>query len=132
MNIESNFEFLDNGEIRGTDYQGRGRQTIRICNLNRDNLLFHRQRVIDIYFSNLKKLLDAYFKSVISKQQLKYFLITGFLKIQINSKPNKPFSALSKYIQNNFNSIIVPLFPTPKQRLIVQKSYREFQNGTLV
>lgn len=131
-NISDNFDFFENGRMRGIDHQGRGRQTIRICNLNRENLLFHRQKIVDTCFRSLNNLLDDYFKTKISKQQLQYFLIREFLQIQINSKSNKPFSALSKYIQNHFNSIIVPLFQTPKQRLIVERAYRKFQDGTLL
>jgi uncharacterized protein (TIGR02646 family) len=132
VSIESNFEFLDNGVMRGTDHQGRGRQTIRTCNLNRDNLLKLRQTIIDGYFKRIKNQLKLYLDNEMSFQLLKKQLLLIFLKIQISCKAETPFSALSKYIQNHFNLIIVPLFPTPKQRLIVQNAYRKFQNGTLV
>lgn len=131
-NIDNAFEFFDNGAMRGNDHQGRGRQTIRICNLNRDNLLQGRQEIIDDYFGRIRNQLNLYFDNSMNYEVLKTQLLFIFLKIQLNSKPNKKFSALSKYIQNNFNSIIVPLFPTPKQRLIVQNAYRKFQNGTLI
>lgn len=132
VNIENAFEFLDNRAMKGVDYQGRGRQTIRICNLNRDNLLKNRQDIIDDYFGDIRTQLDFYFKNNMDYELLKKQLILIFLKIKINSNPEKKFSALSRYIQNNFNLIIVPLFPTPKQRLIVQNAYRHFQNGTLL
>lgn len=131
-NVEDNFEFLINGAMRGVDYQGRGRQTIRICNLNRDNLLAVRQVIIDDYFGQISNQLNLYFENSMNYELLKKQLLLIFLKIKINSKPEKKFSALSKYIQQHFNSIIVPLFPTPKQRLIIQNAYRQFQNGTLI
>jgi hypothetical protein len=131
-NIDANFEFLYNGTMRGTDYQGRGRQTIIICNLNRENLLFLRQEIIDAYFGRISNQLNLYFNKNMEFELFKKQLLIIFLKIQINSGPNKKFSALSKYIQRNFNLIIVPLFPTSKQRSIVQNAYRQFQNGTLL
>jgi hypothetical protein len=131
-NIDANFEFLYNGTMRGTDDQGRGRRTIRICNLNRENLLFLRQEIIDAYFGRISNQLNLYFNKNMEFELFKKQLLIIFLKIQINSEPNKNFSALSKYIQRNFNLIIVPLFPTSKQRSIVQNAYRQFQNGTLL
>jgi len=130
-NIAGSFEFFDNGAMRGTDHQGRGRQTIRICNLNRDNLKYRRQEIIDSYFYRITEQLEEYFGNG-NFHLLKRQLLRIFLQIQINSAPNKKFSALSKYIQHHFNTVIVPLFPTPKQRLIVQNAYRKFQNKTLI
>jgi hypothetical protein len=132
VDIDTNFEFFKNGEIQGVDILGRGNETIRICNLNRANLLEKRQRIIDDYFYTISEYLDDYFKSIISLEQFQHFLIRAFSKIGINSDTTKPFSTVSKYIQNNFDIIIVPLFPTPKQRLIIQNAYRQFQNKTLI
>lgn len=129
---ETAFEFRDNGAIRGIDHLGRGRQTVKICNLNRTNLLEARQSVIDNYYEIISTTLKFYFDNIIDYNAFKNILNLLFKKIKINTKPEKKFSLLSIFIENNFDEIIIPLLETPKQQLIVKRAYRQFQNGTLI
>jgi uncharacterized protein (TIGR02646 family) len=129
---ETAFEFKKNGAIRGIDHLGRGRQTVKICNLNRENLIYRRQKIIDSYRNKIKKTLNDYLKGEITTKKLKVDLLHFFLEIQVNSKIDKEFSLVSKYIQDSFDSIIPPLLPTPKQQLIAKRAYRQFKNKTLL
>jgi uncharacterized protein (TIGR02646 family) len=128
---ETAFEFKTNGAIRGIDHLGRGRRTVKICNLNRTNLLLARQEVIDFYYETIYNSLKLYFEGNITFNALKRMLLFLFLKVEINTEPNKKFSLLSIFIKDHFDKIIVPLFETPKQRLIVKRAYRQFKNKTL-
>ncbi len=128
---ETAFEFKINGAIRGIDHLGRGRQTARICDLNRENLKYRRQIIIDDYKKCISESLDDYFDGTINERSFRKKLLFVFLKIRINSQPNKEFSLVSKYIESDFDQIIPPLLPTPKQRLIIINAYRRFKNNTL-
>ncbi len=127
-----NFEIDKNKNginIIGSDNEGRGKKTIEICSLNRNNgedsgLTFHRQKnIIDNLieqFDNISELLYG------NEKDQKYFIkitLKIFKKLKEKSENKKlEHTLLRKYIissENNFEKIVCPYIEKRMQKYIL-------------
>ncbi len=54
------FKFYSNGKIEGADAKGRGEKTKEICDLNRDNLCYRRQKLLDDQVEAIERVLKLF------------------------------------------------------------------------
>jgi uncharacterized protein (TIGR02646 family) len=66
------FKFQFDGEMIGVT--NKGKKTIEICRLNREELKIARQRILDKFLGELKEVLLAYELKIIDSTGLKYFI----------------------------------------------------------
>lgn len=123
------FKFYGNGDLEGTDPEGRGEKTIEICYLKRQNLLLRRQKlVIDPIRDSIHYVLNLQFEGVFKNEAgFKRALEMVFEKMVEMQRPDQPFSLLAIYIFEHFNEIIVPELPTPAQRTAVSAAFANFR-----
>lgn len=110
------FKFYDNGDIEGIDHHGRGRKTIDICDLRRQNLLLRRQKlVIDPILKSILSVLALWAKGrFINNNAFKETLSEVFMEIALRQRADQPFSLLAKYIYDHFDEIIIPVIKKHK------------------
>lgn len=129
------FETANDGigvSIKGKDPTGRGEQTIKICNLNRDYLRLERKA----FFCDIAGLINNFFKSYmdgrLNESELIECLNKLFDQLFDNAKNEKlPHTLLRKYAVsdiNAFQNIIVVNVATEIHTLIVQAFLNYKQN----
>ena len=120
------FTFTKNGSIRGIDGNDRGRKTIEICDLNRENLKYRRQKILDNLVEQIEDILMLFLEERINSTNLKIALRNVFVKIENRCMPQNEFSLFTTYIKEHFNTMVLPLLNTPKQRTAVANAYQLF------
>lgn len=125
------FQFSNNGMIEGIDSQGRGEKTIAICNLNRQNLLELRQRlIIDDLLFFIRTGLDVFLQGqVLNEERLNIYLIPIFQRLKEKREPKEPFSLMAIYVYEHFDELIVPLMPTPEQGEAISAAFANFKTA---
>ena len=124
------FAFSNKGKMKGVDKEGRGKATIKICNLNRRNLIFRRQKYFDEYLWRIKDALDLFRRNIINNDVLLQFLKITFLRMEKWNSPNQEYSLFGKYAIENFSKIALPLLPK-EYRATVKEAHQRFITGTL-
>jgi len=125
------FELDPRGEgirLEGIDKDGRGKKTIEICVLNRQELRLERvENVISPFKVAIECVFGLLESGSISMDAFKFQVL---LQIQIlfegAMKENSTHTYLRKYIvknTQNFESIVIP-FLTPKIRIIVLEAFK--------
>lgn len=127
---EQFFSFNNKGEIKGIDTDERGKMTIKICNLNRENLKYRRQKALDVYVNSIRDILLVFNSYVIDSEGLKAFLKHTFNRLKSWQSASEEFSLYGKYAYEHFDKIIVPLLPAAYRRT-VKEAFRLFKNGQL-
>jgi len=79
------FKFQFDGEMIGVT--NKGKKTIEICRLNREELKIARQRILDKFLGELKEVLLAYELKIIDNTGLKYFIKKILQKIKYLQSP---------------------------------------------
>lgn len=141
---ENYFRFNNKGKMFGLDEQGRGEQTISICNLNRGNLKFNRQRIINrlvdqienslFIFYQLKRAneLDGNDNSKANAQNnLRLNLRKIFDRLKVTTNIPQSYSLFSLYIFNNFASEVLPLLEAKKHQEIIRDAFRNYRQNRL-
>jgi uncharacterized protein (TIGR02646 family) len=108
-NPETCFLFDNKGAMKGVDADGRGETTIKVCNLNRKNLLFRRQEKLD----EIVWAINRSFQRFITTQnldELEFWTFDAFTRLKERGNPEKEFSLFLKQAYQNFEQIMLPLF----------------------
>jgi len=127
---EQFFSFNSKGEIKGTDIEDRGKKTIEICNLNRRNLKYRRQKALDFFVTPIKDILLAFNSNDIDSEGLKALLRLFFNRLRFWQSTSEEFSLYGLYTFEHFNKIIVPLLPSAYRKM-VREAFLLFKNGQL-
>lgn len=127
---EQFFSFNNKGEIKGTDIEDRGKKTIEICNLNRRNLKYRRQKALDFYVTPIKDMLVAFNSNAIDSEGLKALLKHTFNRLRNWQSTSEEFSLYGQYTFGHFNKIIVPLLPKAYRKMI-KEAFALFKAGQL-
>jgi hypothetical protein len=100
-NPENHIIVKPNGELKGITEEGS--ETIRICNLNRQELILRRRQKIEKYFNILKQFYSEFNKNKINDHELKNNIRRqlNFL-FNINS-PSKQFNLVWKFMWYKFD-----------------------------
>jgi hypothetical protein len=110
---------------------GRGAATIKICNLQRQNLVVLRQMIIiDVLKNALDKDIKAFLDKDIDGNALKKGLKSTFDSFHKKQQPNQVFSLYAKYTYENFDKILLPLF-SKNQQIILKNAFVAYKNGDL-
>lgn len=125
------FLFRKNGRIVGKDNNNQGRETIKICNLNRQNLLYRRQKIVDNIKERIKDALAVYFEVNESESHLRSTLKLIFKRLEEAADPEKEFSLMSRYCFEHFDEMITPLLATAAQRASVSDAFEAYKAGNL-
>lgn len=125
------FKFFRNGSISGIDPEGRGKCTVKICNLKRVNLKYRRQYLLDQYKASIQDAIVLFFDDKIDESGMNTFLKRIFTRLKLNGNPEKEFSLFAKYCFDNFDKMIVPFFSTPSQKRAISNAFRMYKNGSL-
>ncbi|MCB1194064.1 MAG: hypothetical protein KDK90_26745 [Leptospiraceae bacterium] len=121
--------FKNDGKLHGITR--RGRATIDICKLNRRLLWKNRQKLIEGFRNKIKNLLIAYSKKLITKKYTNESLKKIFIKIKNSQLGHKEFTLLGKNMFDNFDYFFVSQLSNIKQREVLDKLFRKYQNGAL-
>jgi uncharacterized protein (TIGR02646 family) len=79
------FIFKRNGEMESIDPEDRGKATISVCALNRDELILHRKGIIDTFFTDIKSTLKRHLEGEIDVNGLKAILDDKFFTLVRNA-----------------------------------------------
>ncbi len=115
--------------------KGRGFETVRICNLNRESLLFNRLDYINDYIKNgIRKILGLYSKGSISKETFKSEMKEFFEDLDKDKTiSTKTFTLLRWFILENvenFQKLVIPNLPIKDQDIILAY-FKAYKNGDL-
>ncbi len=128
---EDYFLFKPNGKIQGIGKDKRGQSTIKICDLNRDNLLYRRQEIIDRLLTRIKDAFIVYFEKDHSDAHLKIAMKQIFSGMDKAAKPESEFALISSYCLEHFDGLIIPLLITPGQKRFASNAMKAYKAGNL-
>ncbi|MCT4614120.1 MAG: hypothetical protein N4A49_04495 [Marinifilaceae bacterium] len=124
--VENYFSFKITGEIIGIDSKNRGNKTIKICNLNRDDLLKNRQDIIDKHLENIEDIIenatDNFNHIEILFRQIKKKL----KRVKDDCAEDQIYSLVSMNILSDYENLIISQLPTKNQKDFVREAYLEF------
>ncbi|MDQ1350131.1 MAG: hypothetical protein QG657_432 [Acidobacteriota bacterium] len=98
-------EFDNLGQIKGITE--RGDATIKICKLNRDALYMERQKVLDPFVNEIKRLIYAFEIKKIDIEGLRYLVEGVFDAIVMRTKPEEEYSLWGRYIFKKFEYCVL-------------------------
>jgi uncharacterized protein (TIGR02646 family) len=137
-NLENQFKFFIDGSISGKGKNKRSAESIRICNLNRENLKAARKKEVETFISEI---LDI---------ERKVFIILNYLKkkddltrdnfhniIELEFNPlfqkllkamqaDHTYSCLWRYIFNNFKIFIINNLPGKEYQNILYYAFNRY------
>lgn len=103
---ENYLAFKPTGEITGTDEERRGYMTIKICNLQREDLIVARKTIVDDYVKRIKTALFSLISSrniATFKTDLR-FIINDLID---NQQLHHPYSLVHKYTYENYQTMLI-------------------------
>jgi len=125
------FKFYKNGKIEGIDSAGRGAETVRICDLNRDNLRYRRKKLLDDFKEEIEHDLKLYMNKKLDDTGLRDALKSRFEKLDSLCEPHQEFSLIAIYGREHFDEIIIPLIQDNFYQKIISQAHKKYLNGTL-
>jgi uncharacterized protein (TIGR02646 family) len=125
---ELHFVFLPNGKIKALTE--RGKQTEKICNLNRFDLVLARKIIIDNFLNEIRQLADDFIEGVINKETLHYSLKRLFFNLLKLQSPEQTYSRLGWFMFKKFECFFIKSLGT-KQQKTVKKALQLFKDGKL-
>ncbi len=125
------FKFYKNGKIEGVDSIGRGAETIRICDLDRDNLRYRRKKLLDDFKEEIEHDLKLYMNEDLDNVGLNNAFKNRFEKLDNLCQPHQEFSLTATYAREYFDDMIVPLIQDNFYQKIVSQAHKKYLNGTL-
>jgi uncharacterized protein (TIGR02646 family) len=118
--------------IEGIDRRSRGKKTIEICRLNRQELVLDRRAaVIDDFLDGVRGVFAKFLKHNIDDLLLEGIELVINVLIEKSKDETKSHTLLRKYIvknSNNFEKIVVP-FMQPNQGALVLKMFKDKLSG---
>lgn len=126
--VENHFYFTPDGKIVGLDE--RGKITIEILQLNRNRLIFWRNKLINEYQISLKKVLDDFLSKQISIDQCRYSIKNIFENIEKLKNPENTYSRLGFFMFDKFNFFFANEFQSDQKEAIL-KFFELFKQGEL-
>lgn len=121
---EDHVIFLKYGGIKGIS--NKGETTVKVCKLERDELVMARKGLIDKFFRSLLEPLYQYSKGTIDQEILKYELDKIFRKMQHSFQPHQSYSRVGWYVYHQFETFLLPRFGSKVQNLL-KKAYATFR-----
>ena len=121
---ESGEKRLNGIRIIGIDTLGKGDTTVKICKLNRNELIIDRQNIVDEFAYAVKKIFDKLSEGDLSVEKFETILNHEIDKLFENSSnEEKSHTLLRKYIVKNkinFKKIVIPFLGTKYMTIILE------------
>lgn len=121
------FKFNTVGKIEGIDDAERAEKTIEICDLNRQMLLYRRQKMLDDLVTHLNFLILSFLNGRRSADVLKEDFIEAFTKLESKTIPEAEYSLMVTYIFTHFEEMVVSLMETDAQKIVVRQGFETYQ-----
>jgi len=123
--VETHFIFKPNGEIVGLNSQAN--ETIRICGLNRKELVFKRLTILNDFTSDIKRVLTDLISKNIKPEAGRYSLKNIFEKLALLQDPKKEYSRFGHFMFYKFEIFIADSLEQ-KQQEAITKLFAQFLN----
>jgi len=121
--VEDHFLFESNGEIVGRTPEGN--ETIRICGLNRKELIVKRLTILNEITSDIKRILTDLISKRIKPEVGRYSLKAIFEKLALLQDPKREYSRFGYFMFYKFEIFIAdPL--EQKQKDAVKKLFAQY------
>lgn len=121
---EKHLVFLRDGEVKGISQKGK--KTVDICQLNRDDLILMRRSIINSCMDEIRKLLNDFKTEKINKEILHYCMERLFINILQMARSENSYSRLAWFMFRKFELYFVrPL--GPKQQKVLKKAFIRFK-----
>lgn len=122
-NVEAQFIFQPNGKIEGVTSQAC--ETIRICGLNRKELVFKRLTILNEITSDIKRVLTDLISKKIKPEVGRYTLKAIFEKLALLQDPKREYSRFGYFIFYKFEIFIADSLEQ-KQKDAVKKLFAQY------
>ncbi|MCE7990953.1 MAG: hypothetical protein HEP71_03200 [Roseivirga sp.] len=109
----------------------KGRHTIKMCNLNRDNLLYLRQKITHDFRERVEDQFTLYFAVNKDINVLRAGLKTVFERLDQHCADTEPFALMARHIRHGFNTFIANQLSTPIQKDFAKAIRKEYVDGVL-
>lgn len=126
--IEDHFLYNEKAEIIGRTPQGL--ETIKICNLNRKELVFKRLSILKESRGQIKTILTDFLEQKITSDQCRYAIKLEFQKLAELQNPNKQYSRFGYFLFYKFDLFIADSLEA-KQKNAVKILFDQFIKGML-
>lgn len=127
---ENYLAFKPTGEIIGTDEERRGYMTIKICSLQREDLIVARKTIVDDYVKRIKEALTRltkYLNIATFKTDLRFIINDLIEKQQLRY----PYSLVHKYTYENYQTMLIDNERIPIEfRLHITQIFNELLTTT--
>lgn len=120
------FQFDTNGKIEGIDSESRAEKTIEICDLNRQNLLYRRQTLLDQLVTPLKDIIFSFLEGNRTEAVLRDDFKMAFKRLESKTLPQAEYSLMATYIFKNFEEMVVELMETDTQKAVVRDGFAAY------
>jgi hypothetical protein len=121
--VEAQFIFLPNGQIEGITFQAN--ETIRICGLNRKELVFKRLTILNEITIEIKEILTDLISKKIKPEAGRYSLKKIFKKLVSLQDPKKEYSRFGYFMFYKFEIFIADSLEK-KQKDAVKKLFAQY------
>jgi len=126
---DKHINFLPNGKVEGISE--RGKKTIEICKLDRDDLIIARKKVIGYYYNELITDIDSFESKKCSTETFEFSINKFFKNLFSLSNNNNSFLILRWRMFVNFDSFFIEKLKSEKQATekvleMIQKIYESW------
>jgi len=119
---------VSTGEIISETNEGV--ETINICQLNNEDLIYHRKKVINSIVERINNLVLEGFDKGDVKNYVSAILVKKiFPKIQMSTTPQNEYSQFKTFIFNNFTHFVDENFENKVLKSLLIKTFEEFCNS---
>ncbi|GAB3791854.1 hypothetical protein GCM10028819_00990 [Spirosoma humi] len=108
----------------------RGKKSIELYFLERDELIKNRKNMTDDIIEKLKKHLLKYLKREIDEETYRYAMQNVYEEAALNRQADKPYSRVTNALFDDFDTFVVSRFPAGQQAYIRQ-SFQLYLQGRL-
>jgi len=128
--VEDFFIFKPDGEIEALDSSLRALETIKICDLNRSDLVFRRLRVLNKLFDAIQKELRELEDGKITIDRARHAIKRRFEELHQLQQPENQYSRFAFFMYTKFEQFFTERLPF-KQQKAVRKLFQLFLNNQL-
>lgn len=130
--VEDFFIFKPDGTIEALDSNPRALETIKICGLNRNELVIKRLKVLNELFDAIQLELKELAAGTIEAKEARHGIKRIFQKLILIQKADNQYSRFGYFMFTKFDKFFTERFPTEQQREAVKKLFQLFLEKKLV
>lgn len=128
--VEDFFIFKPDGTIEAFNLNPRAIATIKICGLNRKELIIKRLYILNKLFDAIQLELKELEVGAITVKQARHAIKRNFQEIALLQKPENQYARFGYFMFTKFDKFFTERFP-PKQREAIRKLFQLFMEDKL-